>query len=556
MIKTLKRRNNGITRDPQANSKKYRSPHFRDLRISKAFSKDRTIFLGGFDGLFKSENGGKKWMQMEARPLGNIKGLAVSSEYENGKTVAITTYGGGAYITNDNGLTWDVKNNGLRTTRLSDIVFSPNGYSKKSLFSASMGSLLKITNNSYDWNKISLRQRSWRTRLCNILHRVGFAKPGPCRFLRKSEIGLPWPSVLALSPNFTYDRTVYFGTRRHGIFKSSEGGLSPSIVWDAFGRLVTSLLISPDFSIDNTLFVGIREKGVYKTSDGGYSWIPINNGLQFLKKWEESETIHEIHEKDIKLVISPSFKIDKTLFGGCSAGLFKTTDAGDSWNQIISDSFAKDSYITALAISPNYQKDKTLIVSIRGKGLFKSEDRGVTFYEIASELIKNNHAITLLEFSGSYEKDSTIYAASVEELFESTDGGHTWINLKRPIRYENHRDIILYEGDWKIKWGDEFSALRISHSNIFQSKVVFNFVGTGITCVGTSSTDQGIAKLYIDGNFVTDIDQYSNIRKVMKLYSVSDLTYGPHELELVVSNEKNPKSTNYRIEIDAFDVNP
>ena len=81
-------------------------------------------------------------------------------------------------------------------------------------------------------------------------------------------------------------------------------------------------------------------------------------------------------------------------------------------------------------------------------------------------------------------------------------------------------------------------------------------MGSGVNLIATSSKDQGIAKLYIDSNFVADIDQFEEVRKVMKLYSFDRLTYGPHTLEIVVSGIKNPKSTDYRVEIDAFDVLP
>jgi hypothetical protein len=210
-----------------------------------------------------------------------------------------------------------------------------------------------------------------------------------------------------------------------------------------------------------------------------------------------------------------------------------------------------------MAISSNYENDETLVISVRGRGLFKSENGGATFTEIGPDLIDNNHAIEYVMFSALYAIDKTIYAASDEELFKSTDGGHTWEMITRPIRYENIREVIHYEGEWKISKGDDFSASSVTHSDVAHNKAILDFVGTGISWIGTESDDQGIARVYIDGNYVGDADQFGETRKsIVKSFSITDLAYGPHAIAVEVTGTKNPKSTGYRIEIDAFDVIP
>jgi hypothetical protein len=129
--------------------------------------------------------------------------------------------------------------------------------------------------------------------------------------------------------------------------------------------------------------------------------------------------------------------------------------------------------------------------------------------------------------------------------------------IERPARYENTVDYIHYDEGWKVSRSANFSGMSSSHSNIGNSKAVFSFSGTGITWIGTKSNSQGIAKVYIDGELRSYIDQFNETQEdMLGLYSIRDLVYGPHTIIIEVTNRKNPKSAGYRIEIDAFDIVP
>jgi len=547
---TWKKHPIGLTCDSQADSDRYKSPHFRDL----AFAADGIIFLGAFDGLFKSTDGGRHWMQMETLPLSLVRGLALSPGDINSSSCAVTTYGGGTYITQDRGTTWAISNQGLTTTRIGDIVFSPDYDSDDTMFSASRGYLLKSTDRGNSWEKTALDYTtSWRTRISSGLGRLGVPALLTKQILSEAERQSPFATVLVLSPDFESDETIYFGTRWHGVFMSPDGGFSASAIWDGTGQPVSALVISPNFSSDGTLFAGVDGTGIYKTVDRGNTWQPANNGLTFLEVWQ-SLPKEQLAGKDILLAISPHYRADKTVFAASSEGLFKTTDGAITWQELKEPVF-EDSFIVAMAMSPDYEKDETLIVSVRGRGLFKSENGGADFAEIGHDLIDNNHAIKYMVFSASYAADATIYVASDEELFRSTDGGNIWASIARPVRYENMRDVVLYEGEWVISKGDDFSASSVSHSSVAHDRAILNFVGTGISWIGTQASDQGIARIYIDGNHIGDVDQFGEARKyLVRSFSSVDLTYGPHTIAIEVTGMKNPQSTGYRVEIDAFDI--
>jgi photosystem II stability/assembly factor-like uncharacterized protein len=553
---TWRRYTLGLTCDYQADSEKFKSAHFRGVVLSNAFARDKTVFLGGFDGLFKSTDGGRHWAQMETFPLSLVAGLALSPGDRDRLSVAITTYGGGAYTTDDQEIAWTIRNNGLATTRLTDIAFSPDFYSDDTMFSASTGYILRSTCSGDHWDRVPLGYFGWRRSLSSILNRrLRIPNVLTRLLLTRSERDAPYPTVFAVSPDFASDGTLYFGTRYHGVFRSVDRGLNPSMIWDGEGQLITSLAISPDFSSDGTLFAGAYGAGIYKTVDRGETWLPAHDGLAFIDAWRSSGIDQITRRYDILLAISPHYKTDQTVFVACSEGLFKTTDGGHSWQELQGLTSDSRSYVVALAVSPDYENDQTVVVSVKGKGLFESGDGGKTFTEIGSDLIDSNHMVKLIGFSASNATGDVIYAASDEEIFRSTDGGNTWETIHRPVRYEDNREVVRYEGPWEVSKSDGFSAGTVTLSDIAHSRADLSFVGTGVSWIGTESSDGGIAHVYIDGKHMGDVDQFSEARRnMMTVYSITGLSYGSHSIAVEVAGMKNPRSMGYRIELDAFDV--
>ena len=422
--KSWQKSSQGLTKDGQAERPNFNRPHFSDLSISQSYSQDQTVFIAGFDGLFKSTDGGRIWREVNTLSSNIIVGLGVSPDYQNDSTVAVTTYLGGAYISHDQGVTWTTINKGLEKdnllkripkrilqdnfiARLFSIDFSPNYREDKTIFSPSWTYFLKSTDRGQHWQKIPLTN-----------------EPGP--------LNRPTKYSIAISPNFASDETIYLGsmqgTGKDVILRSTDGGLNFSVVGNVNSQPVVYLAISPDFAADKTLYAGVKD-GIYKTVDGGYTWQPVSNGVPPMQ--EES-----------KLAISPSYKVDQTVFAGTTAGLFVTRDGGKIWSKLAGTADGDDGYVEAVAISPNYQNDQTLIMSVRGRGLFKSVNGGTTFTRVGDDLLNKNHSLAnmygfwpptlAIKFSPAYSLDQTIYGVAETNLFKSIDGGNTWVNLPIP----------------------------------------------------------------------------------------------------------------------------
>ncbi len=141
---------------------------------------------------------------------------------------------------------------------------------------------------------------------------------------------------------------------------------------------------------------------------------------------------------------SPAWQQDNTLFASWSAPYPDTTcyvfnqvdsgplaftrDGGKQWLAAGSGLPALCARVSALAVSPAYAKDRTLLAGIRGNGIFRSTDGGTTWLPAGKGL--PHMAVHDLALSPAFARDRTAFASVYENgLQRSVDGGVTWQTL-------------------------------------------------------------------------------------------------------------------------------
>jgi hypothetical protein len=137
--------------------------------------------------------------------------------------------------------------------------------------------------------------------------------------------------------------TLYAGVEPAALFESRDGGTSWSLVrglhdhphrprWMPGGGGLCLHTIVPDPAHRGRLFVAISSGGVYRTDDGGASWQARNVGVraEFMpEKFPEfGQCVHKIVQHPAR---------PERLFLQNHWGLYRSDDAGDSWQDIAHD---------------------------------------------------------------------------------------------------------------------------------------------------------------------------------------------------------------------------
>jgi len=533
----------GLSCDVQADD--MQQAHFRHVAIDASVDGDTVYWLGAFDGLFRGEGPSPSWQQMETLPLGLIKGMAVTAGSED-LAIALATYGGGFYLTPDRGLTWTIGNKGLQTTRLTGLAFSPNYAQDGVIYGGASRRLLRSSDNGQSWHRIDLRITSFGKSVRNKLRSWNI----PTGWLGSDNPAQVYPTMLVMSAGD--DDKVRFATRFHGLMGYEHSTGSIVSLWTDTSKNMNTLEISPDFENDRTLYASIRGEGVSRSDDGGVHWIEINDGLDFVDQWIEDPLGGNLR-RDVFIEISPDFASDKSVFAGSPAGdgLFVSHDRGSTWSRLSSGFGSQVAPVLAIALSPDFATDQTMIVSIKGQGIYRSTDSGQTFDRIGDALNAGNASIEQLLISPNFSSDRTVVAASDETLFISENSGDSWAILLRPVRYEDMRDVVEFSGETERRRNESFSAMTETFLKGSGSRVRLEFVGSGIRWLGSRGDHCGSASVYLDGEFRELVNCHSDEAGNMQvLFQVDDLTYGAHDIEIRVDSDVAGDA----VGVDAFDI--
>ena len=83
------------------------------------------------------------------------------------------------------------------------------------------------------------------------------------------------------------------------------------------------------------------------------------------------------------------------------------------------------------------------------------------------------------------------------------------------------------------------------------------FTGTSVSWIGFRAPWAGIARVYVDGTFITELDLYSTTELVQTpVFTATNLTAGPHTVTVESTGRSNPSASDYAVVVDAFDVTP
>ena len=157
------------------------------------------------------------------------------------------------------------------------------------------------------------------------------------------------------------------------------------------GGRTRALIINP--SNNNIMYAGGVGGGVWKSTDAGANWLPLAD-LQMSNIAVASLAFDPLNANTIYAGTGEGFFNGDAIRG---AGIFKSTDAGVTWNQLASTNNADFHYTMSLVVSP--RNTQRLFAATR-TGVFRSIDGGASWTSMFSATAVNGCTQVVMQVSG------------------------------------------------------------------------------------------------------------------------------------------------------------
>jgi hypothetical protein len=169
-------------------------------------------------------------------------------------------------------------------------------------------------------------------------------------------------------------------------------------------------------------------------------------------------------------------------------------------------------------------------------------------------LAAGSHTLTI-EATGTANPSATDTIVVVD-AFEVTTGSTAPPPPPSTVtRFQETDPAIVYTTGWQPNTTHAWSDGAAMYSATTGARATFTFTGTAVAWIGLRGHIGGIARVFLDGAFVADVDQYAPDEQVPTvLFTASGLAAGSHALTVEVTGTKNPLATHVNVGIDAFDV--
>lgn len=253
-----------------------------------------------------------------------------------------------------------------------------------------------------------------------------------------------------------------------GIWKSANSGRTWTYLGLPETRHIMRIVIHPKnpdivyVAAQGHLFGPNTDRGVFKTIDGGLHWQKV---CYVDDKTGACDLVMD--PGDPNILIAGFWQVIRTPYslesGGPGSGIYKSTDAGATWQNISHASgLPKDTLgIVGLAIAPSDPDIYYAIIESKTGGVFRSEDAGKTWTKTSDNSNLRQRAWYFSKIYVDPKQSETVYVLNVE-FWKSTNGARDFKSIPTP------------HGDHHGLWIDDRDPQRMIVADDGGAQVSFN----------------------------------------------------------------------------------
>jgi photosystem II stability/assembly factor-like uncharacterized protein len=332
---------------------------------------------------------------------------------------------------------------GGRATAVAGVTSQPNVF----YFGATGGGVWKTTDGGINWDNVS------------------------DEYLKTGSVGAI--GVAESDPNVVYvgmGESPIRGNVSHGdgVYKSTDAGKT----WKHIGledtRQISRVRVHP--KNPDIVFVGAQghvfgpndQRGVFRSTDGGKNW--QKTLFRSSKAGATDLILDPANPNIIYAALWEVYRKPWTLeSGGPGSGIFKSTDGGDTWNEITRNQGLPKGVIgnIGITVSPANPERVWAIVEAEDGGVFRSENAGKTWTKVNEQRSLRQRAWYYTRIYADPQNADTVYVLNTG-FYKSNDAGRTYSSISVP-HGDNH-DLWIAPND----------AMRMINSNDGGANVSYN----------------------------------------------------------------------------------
>ncbi len=238
-----------------------------------------------------------------------------------------------------------------------------------------------------------------------------------------------------------------------GVYRSGDGGRSFENLGLKATEHIAKIVVDPrdpDFvyvAAQGPLWSGGGERGLYKTTDGGRSWRQILAAGPYT-----GVTDVVIDPRNPDVLYAATHQRQRTVWalinGGPESGIHKSTDGGQSWTELKQGLPGGDKGKIGLALSPQDPAVVYATIELAGGegGFWRSDNGGASWSKQSDYVSGGTGPHYYQELWADPHRAGSIYQANVV-LGRSDDGGATWQGIGNDNKHVDNHAVAFHPTD-------------------------------------------------------------------------------------------------------------